>query len=228
MAEPIETCVSCGSEHSIYDEHEANNCVEVLHARLAKAEADLAAANDRAETWFTVAHDRQHAIATLTRERDDWAFRCGGAEAERDEAKARTNQMHRRAQEAESIAIEAIVAARLACEHAAKAVRPAAQRAARVPTMRDHILAPAPRCHSAVSPESAEAIRDIVQAATGRLKEGDDSSGMMCSVCGQPREHLLHEPPPPFGIACGVGALAHVRAHCFKPKAHDEASDGLR
>lgn len=60
MAEPIETCVSCGSEHSIYEEHESNNCVEVLKARLAAAE----------------------------KERDDWAFRCGGAEAQRDKARA--------------------------------------------------------------------------------------------------------------------------------------------
>lgn len=57
---PRETCPDCGDVHGIYDEHESNNCVEVLKARLAAAE----------------------------KERDDWAFRCGGAEAERDVARA--------------------------------------------------------------------------------------------------------------------------------------------
>jgi hypothetical protein len=41
----------------------------------------LAKAEDRAETWFNVAHDRMHALAKIKGERDYWHEKCLSTEA---------------------------------------------------------------------------------------------------------------------------------------------------
>jgi hypothetical protein len=41
----------------------------------------LAKAEDRAETWFNVAHDRMHTLAKIKGERDYWHEKCLSTEA---------------------------------------------------------------------------------------------------------------------------------------------------
>ena len=71
-----ETCPDCGTVHSIYDEHEANNCIPVLRTRLAaaneraeRAEREQSIAYDQLDDvnqrWKDAAHDLTAARALL-------------------------------------------------------------------------------------------------------------------------------------------------------------------
>jgi len=71
-----ETCPDCGTVHSIYDEHEANNCIPVLRTRLAaaneraeRAEREQSIAYDQLDDvnqrWKDAAHDLTAAHALL-------------------------------------------------------------------------------------------------------------------------------------------------------------------